>query len=88
MSDSAISGAWHLGDTPNLPLDCNRSHNLALLLSRSHKDDRGIAIEYLDPGKVEIKGLEEPVAAWQVTGRTTVTSRSRSRGGNSAADRS
>src|SRR4029453_13192259 len=38
----------------------------------------GSQFEYRDLGKVEIKGLVEPVAAWQVTGRTTVTSRSHS----------
>jgi class 3 adenylate cyclase/predicted ATPase len=78
MSDSAISEEHGiLGDTPNLAA---RLQSLAqpggVVISDRTKTIAGPQFEYLDLGKVEIKGLVEPVAAWQVTGRTTVTSRS------------
>jgi class 3 adenylate cyclase/predicted ATPase len=78
MSDSAISEEHGiLGDTPNLAA---RLQSLAppggVIISDRTKTIAGPQFEYRDLGKVEIKGLVEPVAAWQVTGRTTVTSRS------------
>ena len=78
MSDSAISEEHGiLGDTPNLAA---RLQSLAqpgaVIISGRTKTIAGSQFEYRDLGKVEIKGLVEPVAAWQVTGRTTVTSRS------------
>ena len=78
MSDSAISEEHGiLGDTPNLAA---RLQSLAqpggVIISDRTKTIAGPQFEYLDLGKVEIKGFVEPVAAWQVTGRTTVTSRS------------
>jgi class 3 adenylate cyclase/predicted ATPase len=78
MSDSAISEEHGiLGDTPNLAA---RLQSLAqpggVIISDRTKTIAGPQFEYLDLGKVEIKGFVEPVAAWQVTGRTTVSSRS------------
>jgi len=78
MSDSAISEEnGILGDTPNLAA---RLQSLAqpggVVISDRTKTIAGPQFEYLDLGKVEIKGLVEPVAAWQVTGRTSVISRS------------
>ncbi|MCK1512556.1 AAA family ATPase [Bradyrhizobium sp. 190] len=78
MSDSAISEEHGiLGDTPNLAA---RLQSLAqpgsVVISGRTKTIAGPQFEYLDLGKVEIKGLVKPVAAWQVAGRTTVTSRS------------
>jgi class 3 adenylate cyclase/predicted ATPase len=78
MSDSAISEEHGiLGDTPNLAA---RLQSLAqpggVVISDRTKTIAGPQFAYLDLGKVEIKGLVEPVAAWQVTGRTTVSSRS------------
>src|SRR5882724_2359054 len=78
MSDSAISEEnGILGDTPNLAA---RLQSLAqpggVIISDRTKTIAGPQFEYLDLGKVEIKGFVEPVAAWQVTGRTTVSSRS------------
>jgi class 3 adenylate cyclase/predicted ATPase len=78
MSDSAISEEHGiLGDTPNLAA---RLQSLAqpggVIISDRTKTIAGPQFEYLDLGKVEIKGFVEPVAAWQVTGRTAVTSRS------------
>ena len=75
MSDSAISEEHGiLGDTPNLAA---RLQSLAqpggVVISDRTKTIAGPQFAYLDLGKVEIKGLVEPVAAWQVTGRTTVT---------------
>jgi class 3 adenylate cyclase/predicted ATPase len=78
MSDGAISDEHGiLGDTPNLAA---RLQSLAqpggVVISDRTKTIAGPQFEYLDLGKVEIKGLVEPVAAWQVAGKTTVTSRS------------
>src|ERR1700752_550471 len=78
MSDSAISEEHGiLGDTPNLAA---RLQSLAepggVIISDRTRTIAGPQFEYLDLGKVEIKGLVEPVAAWQVTGRTSVISRS------------
>ena len=78
MSDSAISEEHGiLGDAPNLAA---RLQSLAqpggVIISGRTKTIAGPQFEYLDLGKVEIKGLEKPVAAWQVAGKTTVTSRS------------
>jgi class 3 adenylate cyclase/predicted ATPase len=78
MSDSAISEEHGiLGDTPNLAA---RLQSLAqpggVIISGRTKTIAGRQFEYLDLGKVEIKGFAEPVAAWQVAGKTTVTSRS------------
>ena len=78
MSHSAISEEHGiLGDTPNLAA---RLQSLAqpggVIISGRTKTIAGPQFEYLDLGKVEIKGLEKPVAAWQVAGKTTVTSRS------------
>jgi class 3 adenylate cyclase/predicted ATPase len=78
MSDSAISEEHGiLGDTPNLAA---RLQSLAqpggVVISDRTKTIAGPQFEYLDLGKVEIKGFVEPVAAWQVIGRTTVSSRS------------
>src|SRR5262249_17794264 len=74
MSDSAISEEnGILGDTPNLAA---RLQTLAqpggVIISDRTKTIAGPQFEYRDLGKVEIKGFAEPVAAWQVTGRTTV----------------
>src|SRR6201988_1908049 len=78
MSATAISQEHGiLGDTPNLAA---RLQSLAqpggVVISDRTKTIAGPQFEYLDLGKVEIKGLVEPVAAWQVAGKTTVTSRS------------
>jgi class 3 adenylate cyclase/predicted ATPase len=78
MSDTAISEEnGILGDTPNLAA---RLQSLAqpgdVIISDRTKAIAGPQFEYLDLGKVEIKGFEEPVAAWQVTGKTSVSSRS------------
>ncbi len=78
MSDSAISEEHGiLGDTPNLAA---RLQSLAqpggVIISDRTKAIAGPQFEYLDLGKVEIKGLAKPVAAWQVAGKTAVTSRS------------
>jgi len=78
MSDSAISEEHGiLGDTPNLAA---RLQSLAqpgdVIISDRTKTIAGPQFEYRDLGKVEIKGLVEPVSAWQVTGKTTVSSRS------------
>ncbi|QHO75240.1 hypothetical protein ACH79_23835 [Bradyrhizobium sp. CCBAU 051011] len=78
MSDSAISEEHGiLGDTPNLAA---RLQSLAepgcVVISGRTKTIAGPQFEYLDLGKVEIKGLVKPVAAWQVAGKTAVTSRS------------
>src|SRR5258707_6047258 len=78
MSDSAISEEHGiLGDTPN---PAARPQSLAqpggVIISGRTKSIAGWPFWYLDLGKVEIKGFVEPVAAWQVAGKTTVTSRS------------
>src|SRR6476646_9136970 len=78
MSDGAISEEHGiLGDTPNLAA---RLQSLAqpggVIISDRTKTIAGRQFEYLDLGKVEIKGFVEPVAAWLVAGKTTVTSRS------------
>jgi class 3 adenylate cyclase/predicted ATPase len=78
MSDSAISEEHGiLGDTPNLAA---RLQSLAqpgaVVISDRTKTIAGPQFEYLDLGKIEIKGLAKPVAAWQVAGKTAVTSRS------------
>jgi class 3 adenylate cyclase/predicted ATPase len=78
MSDSAISEEHGvLGDTPNLAA---RLQSLAqpgnVIISDRTKTIAGPQFEYLDLGEVEIRGFTRPVAAWQVAGRTTVTSRS------------
>ena len=78
MSDSAISEEHGiLGDTPNLAA---RLQSLAqpggVIISDRTKTIAGPQFEYLDLGKVEIKGFVKPVAAWQVAGKTAVTSRS------------
>jgi class 3 adenylate cyclase/predicted ATPase len=78
MSDSAISEEHGiLGDTPNLAA---RLQSLAqpgaVIISGRTKTIAGPQFEYLDLGKVEIKGLVKPVAAWQVAGKTAVSSRS------------
>src|SRR3954452_21425373 len=78
MSDNAISEEHGiLGDTPNLAA---RLQSLAqpggIIVSGRTKTIAGPQFKYFDLGKVEIKGFVEPVAAWQVAGKTTVTSRS------------
>ena len=78
MSDSAISEEHGiLGDTPNLAA---RLQSLAqpgaVIISDRTKTIAGRQFEYLDLGKVEIQGFAKPVAAWQVAGKTAVTSRS------------
>jgi class 3 adenylate cyclase/predicted ATPase len=78
MSDSAISEEHGiLGDTPNLAA---RLQSLAqpggVIISDRTKTIAGPQFEYLDLGKVEISGFVKPVAAWQVAGKTAVTSRS------------
>jgi class 3 adenylate cyclase len=78
MSDSAISEEHGiLGDTPNLAA---RLQSLAqpggVIISGRTKSIAGPQFEYLDLGKVEINGFAKPVAAWQVAGKTAVTSRS------------
>jgi class 3 adenylate cyclase/predicted ATPase len=78
MSDSAISEEHGiLGDTPNLAA---RLQSLAqpgsVIISGRTKTIAGPQFEYFDLGKVEIRGFTRPVAAWQVAGKTTVTSRS------------
>ncbi|WP_225672560.1 adenylate/guanylate cyclase domain-containing protein [Bradyrhizobium hereditatis] len=78
MSDSAISEEHGiLGETPNL---ASRLQSLAeagtVVISGRTKTIAGPQFEYLDLGKVEIKGFAKPVAAWQVAGKTTVSSRS------------
>src|SRR5664280_992565 len=66
-----------VGDTPNLAA---RLQSLAppggVVISGRTKTIAGAQFYYIDLGKVEIKGLAEPVAAWQVAGKTAVTSRS------------
>src|SRR5258707_15571378 len=78
MSGGAISEEQGiLGDTPNLAA---RLQSLAqpgsVIISDRTKTIAGPQFEYLDLGKVVIKGFVEPVAAWQVARKTTVTSRS------------
>jgi class 3 adenylate cyclase/predicted ATPase len=78
MSDSGISEEHGiLGDTPNLAA---RLQSLAqpgaVIISGRTKTIAGPQFEYLDLGKIEIKGFVKPVAAWQVAGKTEVTSRS------------
>jgi class 3 adenylate cyclase/predicted ATPase len=78
MSESAISEEHGiLGDTPNLAA---RLQSLAqpgaVIISGRTKTIAGPQFEYLDLGKVEFKGFVKPVAAWQVAGKTAVTSRS------------
>ena len=78
MSDSAISEEHGiLGDTPNLAA---RLQSLAqpggVIISGRTKSIAGAQFEYLDLGKVAINGFAKPVAAWQVAGKTAVTSRS------------
>jgi|EndMetStandDraft_7_1072992.scaffolds.fasta_scaffold01367_6 class 3 adenylate cyclase/predicted ATPase len=78
MSDSAISEEHGiLGDTPNLAA---RLQSLAqpgaVIISDRTKTIAGPQFEYLDLGKVEIKGFAKPVSAWQVAGKTAVSSRS------------
>ncbi len=78
MSESAISEEHGiLGDTPNLAA---RLQSLAqpgaVIISDRTKTIAGPQFEYLDLGKVEFKGFVKPVAAWQVAGKTAVTSRS------------
>jgi class 3 adenylate cyclase/predicted ATPase len=78
MSDSGISEEHGiLGDTPNLAA---RLQSLAqpgaVIISGRTKTIAGPQFEYLDLGKIEIKGFVKPVAAWQVAGKTAVTSRS------------
>jgi class 3 adenylate cyclase/predicted ATPase len=78
MSDSAISEEHGiLGDTPNLAA---RLQSLAqpggVIISGRTKSIAGAQFEYLDLGKVPINGFAKPVAAWQVAGKTAVTSRS------------
>jgi class 3 adenylate cyclase/tetratricopeptide (TPR) repeat protein len=66
-----------VGDTPNLAA---RLQSLAppggIVISGRTKGIAGTQFDYIDLGKVEIKGLAEPVATWQVAGKTAVTSRS------------
>ena len=66
-----------VGDTPNLAA---RLQSLAppggIVISGRTKGIAGTQFNYIDLGKVVIKGLAEPVAAWQVAGKTAVTSRS------------
>src|ERR1700752_3540223 len=67
MSDSAISEEHGiLGDTPNLAA---RLQALAqpggVIISGRTKTNAGPQFEYLDLGKIEIKGFAKPVAAWQ-----------------------
>lgn len=82
MSDTGISEEnGILGDTPNLAA---RLQSLAqpgcVVISDRTKTIAGAQFEYRDLGKVEIKGLVEPIPAWQVTGRTSVISRSHALG--------
>jgi class 3 adenylate cyclase/predicted ATPase len=78
MSDSAISEEHGiLGDTPNLAA---RLQSLAepgsVVISGRTKTIAGPQFEYLDLGKVDVKGFARPIAAWQVAGKTAVTTRS------------
>jgi len=78
MSDGAISEEHGiLGDTPNLAA---RLQSLAqpgsVVISESTKTIAGPQFEYLDLGKVDVKGFARPIAAWQVAGKTAVTTRS------------
>jgi class 3 adenylate cyclase/predicted ATPase/predicted RNA-binding Zn-ribbon protein involved in translation (DUF1610 family) len=78
MSDGAISEEHGiLGDTPNLAA---RLQSLAkpggVVISGRTKTIAGPQFEYLDLGKVDVKGFARPIAAWQVAGRTAVTTRS------------
>src|SRR6185503_1442415 len=78
MSDSAVSEEHGiLGDTPNLAARLQAlAQPGAVIISGRTKTIAGSQFEYLDLGKVEIKGFVKPVAAWQVAGKTAVTSRS------------
>jgi class 3 adenylate cyclase/tetratricopeptide (TPR) repeat protein len=66
-----------VGDTPNLAA---RLQSLApsggIVVSGSTKTIAGTQFDYIDLGKVEIKGLREPVAVWQIAGKAAATSRS------------
>ncbi|WFU19240.1 adenylate/guanylate cyclase domain-containing protein [Bradyrhizobium sp. CB3481] len=78
MSDGAISEEHGiLGDTPNLAA---RLQSLAepgsVVISENTKTVAGPQFAYLDLGKVDVKGFARPIAAWQVAGRTAVTTRS------------
>lgn len=78
MSDGAISEEHGiLGNTPNLAA---RLQSLAqpgsVVISERTKTIAGPQFEYLDLGKVDVKGFARPIAAWQVAGKTAVTTRS------------
>jgi class 3 adenylate cyclase/predicted ATPase len=65
-----------VGDTPNLAA---RLQGLAepgeVVISNSTRRLTGGMFEYRDLGRVALKGLSEPVQAWQVTGSSDVQSR-------------
>jgi class 3 adenylate cyclase len=65
-----------VGDTPNLAA---RLQALAepgeVVISNSTRRLAGGMFEYIDLGKVTLKGLPEPVQAWRVTGTSTLQSR-------------
>jgi class 3 adenylate cyclase/predicted ATPase len=78
MSEGAIAEEHGiLGDTPNLAA---RLQSLAqpgaVIISSRTKAIAGPQFEYLDLGRVEIKGFAKPIPAWQVAGKTAVNSRS------------
>ena len=65
-----------VGETPNLAA---RLQSLAepgqVLISQSTRRLAGGMFEYRDLGRVTLKGLAEPVEAWQVTGTSSVRGR-------------
>jgi predicted ATPase len=48
----------------------------SVVISESTKTIAGPQFEYHDLGKVDVKGFARPIAAWQVAGKTAVTTRS------------
>jgi class 3 adenylate cyclase/predicted ATPase len=76
IGEGAAQEQGVVGETPNLAA---RLQALAepgqVVISNSTRRLTGGIFEYLDLGKVTLKGLTDPVQAWQVLGPSTVESR-------------
>ena len=76
IGDGAAQERGVVGDTPNLAA---RLQTLAepgqALIAHTTRQLAGGLFEYRDLGRVAVKGLAEPVQAWQVTGTSAVQSR-------------
>jgi class 3 adenylate cyclase len=76
IGEGAAQEQGVVGDTPNLAA---RLQSLAepghVVISNSTRRLTGGMFEYHDLGKVTLKGLADPVQAWQVLGVSTVESR-------------